>query len=54
MSNSNDDQTIAGEVEPILLEFGKVLYLCQAFEGALVLLLLISHEDANAGDGAVI
>ena len=52
---SNDDQTIAGEVEPIMLELGKALHLSQAFEGTLVLLLsLISHEDANADDGAFV
>jgi hypothetical protein len=53
VSNADDAQTIAGEVEPIMLELGKALYLCQAFERTLVLLLsLISHEDANADDGA--
>ena len=44
---------MAGEMEPVMLELGKALYLCQAFEGTLVFLLsLISHEDANAEDGA--
>jgi hypothetical protein len=40
-------------MEPVLLELGKSLFVCQAFEGTLVLLLsTISHEDANAEEGA--
>jgi hypothetical protein len=53
VTNPSNDQTMAGEMEPVMLELGKALYLCQAFEGTLVFLLsLISHEAANAEDGA--
>lgn len=44
---------IAEELGPVFLELGKALYICQAFEGTLVLLLsLIAHEDAGAEKGA--
>lgn len=39
---------ISAELEPVFLELGKALYICQAFEGTLVLLLsLISYEEAS-------
>jgi len=44
---------VIAELEPVLLELGKALFICQAFEGTLVMLLsTISHEEANAAEGA--
>ena len=46
-------ESVASELEPVLLELGKALFICQGFEGTLVLLLsTISHEKADAEDGA--
>lgn len=46
-------ESVVNELEPILLELGKALFVCQGFEGTLVLLLsTISHENTNAKDGA--
>jgi hypothetical protein len=53
VTNPSSDKTMAVEMEPIMLELGKALYLCQAFEGTLVFLLsLISHEAGSAEDSA--
>ena len=47
------ESTVATELEPVLLELGKALFVCQAFEGTLVMLLSsVSHEEADAENGA--
>jgi hypothetical protein len=50
---SNDQSTVAQELEPVVLELGKALFICQCFEGTLVMLLsTISYEDADMEDRA--
>lgn len=50
---SNDQSTVAQELEPVVLELGKALFTCQGFEGTLVILLsTISYEDADMEEGA--
>lgn len=47
------DVDVSRQIEPVMLELGKAVLICQAFEGTLVLLLaLLSHEDAGGADGA--
>src|SRR2546428_10102586 len=49
---SNDDG-FSDEMEPLFLEFGKAVYICQCFESTLCFLLsLMSHEKAHGEDGA--
>ena len=49
---SNDQATVAQELEPVVLELGKALFICQCFEGTLVILLsTISYEDADMEEG---
>jgi hypothetical protein len=51
MSNSSD--TMATDLEPLLLELGKAVYICQAFESSLCLLhALMTHEQAGGQEGA--
>ena len=46
-------QSVEEELQPVLLELGKALFVCQAFEGTLVMLLsTVSHEEADQQDGA--
>ena len=53
MSEFDNIPSMVDEMEPVLLELGKALYICQAFEGTLVYLLsLISDEEASSADGA--
>lgn len=48
-----NQSTVADELEPVLLELGKALLVCQGFEGTLVMLLsTVSHEETDAEDGA--
>ncbi len=50
---SSEQSTVAQELEPVVLELGKALFICQCFEGTLVLLLsTISYEDADMDEDA--
>jgi len=45
--------TMAADLEPLLLELGKAVYICQAFESTLCLLhAMMSHEEAGGQEGA--
>ena len=44
---SHEQTDVARELEPVVLELGKALFICQSFEGTLIMLLsLISYEEA--------
>lgn len=44
---------VTSEMEPVFLELGRALLVCQGFEGTLVMLLsTMSHEEAGAEEGA--
>jgi hypothetical protein len=50
---NDTDDTMATDLEPLMLELGKAVYICQAFESTLCLLhAMMSHEDASGLDGA--
>lgn len=50
---SNDPASVSDELEPVVLELGKALFICQCFEGTLVLLLsTISYEEADMEESA--
>lgn len=50
MSDSTD--TMATDLEPLLLEFGKAVYICQAFESSLCLLhAMMSHDEMGGEKG---
>ena len=52
---SIDQSNIAQELEPVVLELGKALFICQCFEGTLIMLLsTISYEEAGMEEGAFI
>src|SRR5712692_4377553 len=47
------DDSFSEQMAPLLLEFGKAVYICQCFESTLCFLLsLMSHEKAKGEDGA--
>lgn len=51
MNDSGD--TMATDLEPLLLELGKAVYICQAFESTLCLLhALMTHEETGGEEGA--
>jgi len=51
MSNSND--TMATDFEPLMLELGRAVYICQLFESSLCLLhALMSFEENEGEEGA--
>ncbi len=51
MSDSTD--TMAVDLEPLLLELGKAVYICQAFESSLCLLhAMMSHEEMGGEEGS--
>lgn len=50
---STDQASVAQELEPVVLELGKALFICQCFEGTLIMLLsTISYEEADMEEGA--
>lgn len=52
MSDSAD--TMASDLEPLLLELGKAVYICQAFESSLCLLhAMMTHEEMGGEEGAL-
>lgn len=51
MSDIGD--TMATDLEPLMLELGKAVYICQLFESTLCLLhAMMTHEDADGQEGA--
>lgn len=51
MSDTGD--TMATDLEPLMLELGKAVYICQAFESSLCLLhAMMTHEEAGGQEGA--
>lgn len=51
MTDSN--AKLVDDFEPLLLELGKALYICQAFESTLIFLhALMTHEEAKGENGA--
>ena len=51
MPTPNDN--VSELMEPVFLELGKAVYICQCFESSLCFLLsLIAHESAEGEDGA--
>jgi len=51
MSESND--TLAADLEPLMLEMGKAIFICQAFESSLCFLhAQMSHEESSGEAGA--
>lgn len=47
------ETTVSDVIAPVILEFGKAVYICQCFESSLCLLLaLMAHESANGEEGA--
>ena len=51
MSNTGD--TMATDLEPLMLELGKAVYICQAFESSLCLLhAMMTHEEEGGQEGA--
>lgn len=45
--------TMATDLEPLLLELGKAVYICQAFESSLCLLhAMMTHEETGGEEGA--
>ncbi|MGE0876290.1 MAG: hypothetical protein AB7O31_16635 [Burkholderiales bacterium] len=50
---STDQSSVAQELEPVVLELGKALFICQCFEGTLIMLLsTISYEEADMEEGS--
>jgi len=50
---TDTDHDVLNALAPVLLELGKAVYICQAFEDSLCLLLSqLAHETANGEDGA--
>jgi len=48
-------QTVEDELQPIFLELGRAVFVCQAFEGTLIMLLsTVSHQNADEETGAFI
>ena len=46
MSDTGD--TMATDLEPLMLDLGKAVYICQAFESSLCLLhAMMTHEEAG-------
>jgi hypothetical protein len=51
MSDSGDAMAI--DLEPLILEFGKAVYICQAFESSLCLLhAMMTHEETGGQEEA--
>ena len=51
MSDTGD--TMATDLEPLMFELGKAVYICQAFESSLCLLhAMMSYEEAGGEEGA--
>lgn len=51
MSDTGD--TMATDLEPLMLELGKAVYICQAFESSLCLLhAMMTHEEVGGQEGA--
>lgn len=51
MSDTAD--TMAADLEPLMLELGKAVYICQAFESTLCLLhAMMTHEETDGQEGA--
>lgn len=51
MSDTGD--TMATDLEPLVLELGKAVYICQAFESSLCLLhAMMTHEETGGQEGA--
>lgn len=51
MSDTGD--TMATDLEPLMLELGKAVYICQAFESSLCLLhAMMTHEEVGGLEGA--
>ncbi len=51
MTDSAD--TMATDLEPLMLELGKAVYICQAFESSLCLLhAMMTHEETGGEGGA--
>ncbi len=51
MSDSGDAMAI--DLEPLILEFGKAVYICQAFESSLCLLhAMMTHQEMEGEEGA--
>ena len=51
MSDTGD--TMAADLEPLMLELGKAVYICQAFESSLCLLhAMMTHEETGGQEGA--
>jgi len=51
MSDSGD--TMTTDLEPLMLELGKAVYICQAFESSLCLLhAMMTHEETDGQNGA--
>lgn len=45
--------TMAADLEPLMLELGKAVYICQAFESSLCLLhAMMTYEEAGGQEGA--
>jgi hypothetical protein len=52
-NSMNTDESIDTSMEPILLELGKALFICQGLESSLCLLhAQMSHEEASGTPGA--
>ena len=50
---ANTDDNMMELMAPLMLEFGKSVYICQCFEESLCFLLsLMSHEEAKGEEGA--
>ena len=51
MNDTGD--TMATDIEPLMIELGKAVYICQAFESSLCLLhAMMTHEEAGGQEGA--
>ena len=51
MSDTGD--TMAADLDPLMLELGKAVYICQAFESSLCLLhAMMTHEEEGGQEGA--
>lgn len=50
---TNQPSLVGEELDPILLDLGSALFVCQGLEGSLVFLLSVcAMEDADAEDGS--
>ncbi|SRR6266581_3323194 len=55
MANSDKPVPAIDALAPVILEFGKAVYICQCFESSLCLLLAtMAHERADGEEGAFV